>query len=167
MLDIRILLTPLTKHNHIASDIRTEKNNNNSFHRMRFKELWDTNWQAPIALFKSVHQHLKYIQLAFFTRPAISRESDILPGFASFPGFSEGWEVGGDEKNLLLCPQLLTHRPIGVGGATDEFWAPTQSGFFRTIGKGENTLKPYFTASAPGQILHTNTTRHRLYMNFQ
>ena len=103
---------------------------------MRFKELWDTNGQAPIALFKSVHQYLKYIQLAFFTRPAISRESDILPGFASFPGFSEGWEVGGDEKNLLLCPQLLTHRPIGVGGATDEFWAPTQSGFFRTIGKG-------------------------------
>ena len=57
-------------------------------------------------------------------------------GLCFFPRLFLGWgggRVGFSMKNLLLC----AHQPIGGEiWATHGFWAPTQSGFFRTIGKG-------------------------------
>ena len=88
----------------------------------------------------------------------------------AFPG---GW--GGGEgwwvlvwKNLLLC----AHRPIGGKiWATDEFWAPTQSGFFRTIGKGgkraEAVLYCFCTTAYATGTLMLQLALGEFYMNFQ
>ena len=79
----------------------------------------------------------------------------------AFPGVGrEGFPRGGEGGRVLVRKNLLhcAHRPIGGKiWATHGFWAPpTQSAFFRTIGKGGNALKPYFTASAPVRILLRN-----------